>query len=73
MSTVHPICQALREARQEAGLSMTALADKMGCSQAMICHMERGQRLPRLLMLDRWTKALGYELELSPSLNGGGS
>ena len=60
-----PRFEAIRElisARKKAGLSQTALAKKMGVSQAVIGRLESGQNSPTIDTLAKAARALGGEL-----------
>ncbi|QWK23093.1 hypothetical protein CSW25_07120 [Thermus scotoductus] len=48
----------LRALRESRGLSQGALAQKVGVSQGMISHIERGRRRPSLPTLMRLIQAL---------------
>ncbi|QJU39036.1 helix-turn-helix transcriptional regulator [Serratia marcescens] len=48
----------LREVREAASVSQTALAEMVGCSQGAIGHYEAGRRTPSLMMCRELVKAL---------------
>ncbi len=54
------VARILREEREKRGLSMTALAERAGLSQAMISFVEREIRNPSLATLLR----IAYVLEI---------
>lgn len=54
----------LREARQIAGLSQTALAQRIGTTQPVISRWERGLEVPRIDALARALQACGFEADL---------
>ena len=43
----------IRRARQRAGVSQAALAERIGCARPTVCRWERGRRLPVLGALVR--------------------
>ena len=53
---------ALRELRQEKGLSQEELADKAGLHRTYISQIERGLKSPSLRSLDQIADALGVSL-----------
>lgn len=55
----------LREAREEAGLSMRALAECAGTSTSTITRIEAGRMDPTVGMLRRLLLAAGHELQVS--------
>ncbi len=57
--------RTLGQLRREAGLSQTAVAAKMGTSQAQLARLEMAESDPRMSTLDRFAVALGYRLEWS--------
>lgn len=54
--------QRIRRARQEVGISGTALARLIGKSQPYVSDLERGQRTPSLDTLHDLARALGQPL-----------
>jgi transcriptional regulator with XRE-family HTH domain len=50
---------ALKSARERAGLSQRALAEKIGISRAFVIAVEVGRRNPNLGTMERWAKAIG--------------
>jgi transcriptional regulator with XRE-family HTH domain len=52
------------DARQEAGLSVAALAERSGVSRAMIAKIERGEAQPTAVLLGRLSGALGISLSM---------
>jgi DNA-binding phage protein len=59
------LMRRLGELRREGGLSQTAVAARMGTSQAQLARLEMGESDPRVSTLDRFAIALGYRLEWS--------
>jgi transcriptional regulator with XRE-family HTH domain len=53
---------AVREAREQAGLSVAGLADRSGVSRAMIAKIEREDAQPTAVLLGRVSGALGVSL-----------
>ncbi len=51
----------LKEARERAGLSMEALAEKAGVTGATICRYEQGKRVPKITIAKRLGEILGIE------------
>jgi len=54
----------LHEARQIAGLSQSALAQRIGTTQPVISRWERGLDVPRIDALARALQACGFEADL---------
>lgn len=52
----------LREARQEAGLTQTQLAERLDIPQAVISNVERGERRLDLVELSEYCDAVGVDL-----------
>ncbi|EIQ01389.1 putative transcriptional regulator with C-terminal CBS domains [Opitutaceae bacterium TAV1] len=52
----------LREAREEAGMSIYEVAWRAGLSQPMVSYVERSKRMPTLDTLLRITDAIGVNL-----------
>jgi transcriptional regulator with XRE-family HTH domain len=50
----------IREARERAGLTQRALADRAGVPQSTVSVYERGMRLPTLPTLERLLRAAGF-------------
>jgi transcriptional regulator with XRE-family HTH domain len=55
----------LRWARQDAGLSQRELAKLVGVSQQQIAKLENPDENPSLKTIEKVSKALGLEVELS--------
>lgn len=51
----------VRQARQQAGLSQEALADKAGIDRTYVSGVERGVRNPTVTILARLAEALGVQ------------
>jgi transcriptional regulator with XRE-family HTH domain len=54
----------LREARRIAGLSQTALAERIGTTQPVVSRWERDLEVPRIDTLGRALQACGFEADL---------
>lgn len=54
----------IRDARKQAGLTQTELAERAGTTQPVIARAERSDTNPTLETLERLLAAAGYELEL---------
>lgn len=62
-SSLHSrIAARLRQLRQDAGLSLDALAQKSGVSRSNISLIERGQSSPTAVVLDKLSSALGVSV-----------
>lgn len=55
----------IREARQRAGLTQTALATRVGTTQSVVARWETGGAQPSLETLIRLIRACGLELQMS--------
>jgi transcriptional regulator with XRE-family HTH domain len=60
--TVLAVGAAVREAREVAGLSVAALAERSGVSRAMIAKIEREEAQPTAALLGRLSGGLGLSL-----------
>jgi transcriptional regulator with XRE-family HTH domain len=60
--------RTLRRARNDAGLSLRALAARAGTSHATLAAYEAGRAVPRVDTLDRILRAAGYatDIDLAP-------
>lgn len=56
----------LRMIRMEQGLTQQVVADEIGCSKKQLGEWEIGDHSPSIRAVERWAKALGYELDLHP-------
>jgi transcriptional regulator with XRE-family HTH domain len=56
------VVRRLADARQEHGLSQTAVAAQMGTSQSVVARLESGALDMRLSTLQRYAAALGLDL-----------
>lgn len=67
----HGVGTRLRELREQAGLSQTEVARRMGCKPSWISHLERGKFDPRLSTLLRYGNAIGAHIHigLNPPAN----
>lgn len=64
----------LRAAREEAGLTVSQMAERLGCSQDEIAQAEEPQSNPTVSFLKAWAEALGGRLEIvltGPGESGG--
>jgi ribosome-binding protein aMBF1 (putative translation factor) len=55
----------LRSIRQQAGLTSTELANKMGVAPSNIARLESGRITPSIITIDAFFKACGFELLLT--------
>lgn len=60
----------LRLAREESGLTQSALAQLSGIPQSVISEYETGRREPSFGAVDRLISAAGLDLEVSPRPSG---
>lgn len=60
------IAEALRQARQQAGLSVSTLARSAKTSRAAVHAYETGAREPNLATALRLLQACGYTMEIIP-------
>lgn len=56
--------KALREVREEFGMSKRHLANLIGCDASFITHMENGRRKPSLETLEQISSALEIPMHL---------
>jgi transcriptional regulator with XRE-family HTH domain len=63
--TAMPAAEAVRSARESAGLSVRGLAEVAGVSPSTIHRIERGHLAPTVDMLERILAATGLRLELA--------
>jgi transcriptional regulator with XRE-family HTH domain len=63
---VHPVVAALRQERQNQGLTLRELAAKADVSRSAIETCENGKHAPLLPILALWAAGLGFELTLKP-------
>lgn len=63
-ASTYPVWALLRRARQDAGLTQRALAERAGTSQAAIARYEKARVLPDLPTLSRILRACGFDLRL---------
>jgi transcriptional regulator with XRE-family HTH domain len=69
------VLRALVEERAARRLSRTAVAARMGTSEAAVARLETGRVDPRLSTLERFAEAVGTRLEwrlVDTDLEGGG-
>lgn len=66
MARPAPIVLALRQRRQQLGLSMGLVADAIGVSMPTVMCWEHGERSPDAHMLDAYARALGTTLDIGP-------
>src|SRR3954454_22780709 len=55
----------VRDVRQDAGLTQTALADAIGTKQSVVSRWENGDDTPRLETLVRILRACGFEADIA--------
>lgn len=55
----------LAECRIAVGLTQQQVADRMHCDRAMVVRLEKGQRSPTFVTLNRYAQALGASLQIS--------
>ena len=53
-------------AREAAGLSITALAERIRLNRVVLSYYESGARQPNSATLDRWCEALGLAVVIPP-------
>lgn len=53
----------LREMREAAGMTTVELAERIGVTQPMICHMESGFKDPSVAVLARMAKVFGCSMD----------
>ena len=53
--------ETLRARRKSMGLTQSQLADRAGCNLITITNYENGYRLPRIDILLKLAKALGFD------------
>jgi DNA-binding XRE family transcriptional regulator len=54
----------LRAAREEAGLTVSQMAERLGCSQDEITQAEEPKSNPTVSFLKAWAEALGGRLDI---------
>ena len=59
----HHLQELLRQVRQDAGLSQTALSDRLETPHSRISDYERGERRLDLIQLREYCQALGIPLQ----------
>ena len=62
-----PIAEALRQAREEAGLSVSMMARRAQTSRAAIHAYETGAREPNVTTALRLLQACGYTMGIIPA------
>ena len=65
--TAHPLVQALRAARESAGLAQVDIADALHLNPRSVGQWERGERTPDLWTLTAYASVVGVELTTTPS------
>jgi len=58
----------IEQARKEAKITQTELAEKVGSSKSYISRVERGRTEPKVSTFYRIASALGHSVELTPSV-----
>ena len=60
---LHParraLAQAVRDQREESGMTVRQVADKAHCSPAAVAHAESGRRIPGPRLFGSMMKAMG--------------
>lgn len=56
-----PMCEIFINYRNRNGLTQAELADRLGCSQAFIAHIESGRRPVPFRKCVAWSRALGVQ------------
>ncbi len=56
--------QILLDARKEAGMTQSELADKIGTDKSYISRVERGLTIPSISIFYRMVSAMGLSVEL---------
>ena len=57
-----PLGTALMEGRRRVGLTQEELGEQCNLTASYVARVERGERLPSLVVLDRLTRAVGVEI-----------
>ena len=65
------LLRALAEERRSRGLPRTAVAARMGTSEAAVARLETGEVDPKLSTVERFADALGKRLEWQLGAAGG--
>ena len=60
--------QIIEQARKEAKMTQTELAEKVGSSKSYISRVENGRTEPKVSTFYRIAAALGCSVELTPAL-----
>lgn len=63
---IHPVLARLTSVRLAWGLSTKEVAQRIGCSEFTLIHMEGGQKQPGFKIFTRWADVLGFDLNLWP-------
>lgn len=63
---IRPIIDVLKGAREAAGLTRWALAQRIGCKNDQLADWENGVHVPGTYWLAVWAYELGYDLSLTP-------
>ena len=58
------VIEQLKARRQEAGVSVSELAKRMGTERALISEIENGRGGLTLKMMYRWAEALGLRVTI---------
>lgn len=58
------IAKMVKDARKKSGLSQREVAERAGCHQTLISHVEHGRVKPSVFMLSKILKACGGRLKL---------
>lgn len=60
---VRELVRSLADAREQAGLTQTEVAQRMGTTQPAVARLEAGDSDPRLSTVERYAQAVGWRLE----------
>lgn len=67
LGPVFEVVGALVEARHEAGLTQSEVAERMGTQQSVIARMENARRMPSLELVTRYAAAIHRRVALVPA------
>lgn len=55
--------EKIRSLREECGISQHELSVQVMCTQSMICQIERGTKVPTILLANEIAKVLGCTVD----------
>ena len=61
---VEPVGYLLRLSRENAGLTQSSLAKRLGCTQQAVAQAERWESNPTIEFIRRWTGACGAKVKI---------